>query len=104
MTPINALPLTGLTVENYYELEAAIFSGAQSVAYSHPGGSKNVSYRSTDDMLKLLRLLAGRLGIGPGRPRRTVASFSKGYTPAHCIHPEEGSECLPFQQDGRCCP
>jgi hypothetical protein len=104
MTPENVLPVSGLTVENYYELEAAIFSGAQSVSYSHPGGSKNVTYRSTDEMLKLLRLLAGRLGMGAGSRRRTVASFSKGYSPAPCLHLEEGSECLPFHQDGRCCP
>lgn len=104
MTPTNAPLLTGLTVENYYELEAAIASGAQSVSYSHPGGSKNVSYRSTDDMMKLLRWLEGRLGLRASGPRRTVASFSKGYTPSHCVHPEEGSECLPFHQDGRCCP
>lgn len=89
-----------MTLENYYELEAAIFSGAQSVSYTHPGGGKNVTYRSMTDMLTLLRLLGVRLGVTPSGPRRTVAAFSKGYQPRQCGI--EGDER--FDVDGRCCP
>jgi|GEM_PF-5331033 len=92
----------GLTLQNYYELEEAIFQGVQTVSYTHPGGAKNVTYRSLDDMLRLLKLLAARLGIVKQAPRRTYASFSKGYTPATCDHRTEGGEC--FHVDGRCCP
>lgn len=99
------VPITSLTLENYYELEAAVFSGAQTVSYSHPGGNKSVSYRSIDDMLKLLRLLGVRLGIIQAGGRRTYAQFSKGYQRPDCGNREEGGECLGrFDTDGRCCP
>lgn len=91
-----------LTLQNYYELRDAIFSGAQTVSYSHPGGSKSVSYRSLDEMMRLLRLLAGELGLNRGAGRRTYSSFSKGYTQPSCDNHTEGGEC--FNVDGRCCP
>ena len=91
-----------LTLQNYYELRDAIFSGAQTVSYSHPGGSKSVSYRSLDEMMRLLRLLAGELGLNRGAGRRIYASFSKGYTQPPCDNRTEGGEC--FNVDGRCCP
>lgn len=91
-----------MTLQNYYELQAAIFQGAQSVSYSHPGGNKAVTYRSLDEMLRLLRLLAVMLGLNQGRGRRTLAAFSKGYSAPSCDHRTEGGEC--FNVDGRCCP
>lgn len=91
-----------LTLQNYYELRDAIFSGAQTVSYSHPGGSKSVSYRSLDEMMRLLRLLASMLGVGNSRGARSYASFSKGYIPPSCDNHTEGGEC--FNVDGRCCP
>jgi hypothetical protein len=93
---------TPMTMENYLELRAAIFEGAQSVSYSHPGGNKSVTYRSLDDMLRLLKLLAQELGIKSTAPRRTLASFSKGYNPRAADSVAEGGEC--FSTDGRCCP
>lgn len=99
------IPLTSLTLENYYELEAAVFSGAQSVSYSHPGGNKSVTYRSMTDMLALLKLLARRLGLEGRGGGRTYAQFSKGYQHASCGNLEEGGECHDrFGVDGRCCP
>ena len=70
-----------VTLENYYELRSAIFSGAQTVSYSHPGGNKSVTYRSLQDMMTLLRMLEGALGLTSGRGRRTYAAFSKGTRP-----------------------
>ncbi len=93
---------TPMTLQNYYELQAAIFQGAQSVSYSHPGGNKAVTYRSLDEMLRLLSLLARMLGITGVQGRRTFASFSKGYLGPSCDHRTEGGEC--FNVDGRCCP
>lgn len=95
-----------VTLENYYELRAAIMQGAQSVSYSHPGGNKSVTYRSLDEMFRILRFLANELGLGRPVRGRTFASFSKGYTPnASCGAREEGGECHDrFNVDGRCCP
>lgn len=99
------IPITSLTLVNYQELEAAIFSGAQSVSYSHPGGNKSVTYRSMSDMLALLRLLGRRLGLEGRGGGRTYAGFSKGYQHASCGNLEEGGECHDrFGIDGRCCP
>lgn len=91
-----------ITLQNYYELQAAIVQGAQSVSYSHPGGNKAVTYRSLDEMLRILRLMASALGLNRGGRSRSFAGFSKGYTPAACDNHAEGGEC--FNVDGRCCP
>jgi len=94
-----------ITMENYLELRAAIMEGAQSVSYSHPGGNKSVTYRSLDDMWRILRFLANELGLNRGRSGRRYASVSKGYGHAGCPHSTEGGECDPnFGVDGRCCP
>lgn len=99
------IPSTLMTIQNYYELEEAIFSGAQSVSYSHPGGNKSVTYRSMADMLALLNLLGMRLGLAQAGRRRTLAGFSSGYTRRACGNLEEGGECHDrFNVDGRCCP
>lgn len=94
-----------ITMENYLELRAAIMEGAQSVSYSHPGGNKSVTYRSLDDMWRILRFLADELGLNKGRGGRTYASVSKGYGHAGCGNETEGGECHDrFGVDGRCCP
>lgn len=94
-----------VTMENYLELRAAIIEGAQSVSYSHPGGSKSVTYRSLDDMWRILRFLAQELGLKSTAPRRTYASVSKGYGPRGCGNTTQGGECHNnFGVDGRCCP
>lgn len=94
-----------VTMENYLELRAAIMEGAQSVSYTHPGGSKSVTYRSLDDMWRILRFLAQELGLKSTAPRRTYASVSKGYGSRNCGNDLEGGECSPnFGVDTRCCP
>lgn len=94
-----------VTLENYYELRAAIMEGAQSVSYTHPGGAKSVTYRSLDDMWRILRFLANELGMNKGRSGRRYAAVSKGYGPSGCNNSTEGGECSPdFGVDGRCCP
>jgi len=92
---------TPVTIENYYELQAALLSGASSVSYSHPGGNKSVTYRSLDEMFRLLKYMAGLLGLTPPRRGRTFAAVSKGYTHG-CNNATEGGEC--FGVDGRCGP
>lgn len=87
------------TIEQYNELRAAIFSGAQSVSYTHPGGAKNVTYRSITDMLRLLRLLATELGLSSNGPRRTLSSFSKGLRTG-----QSGPRGCGFDRDFRDCP
>lgn len=87
------------TIEQYHELRAAIFSGAQSVSYTHPGGAKNVTYRSLSDMLRLLRLLAAELGLSSNGPRRTYASFSKGLKTG-----QNSARDCGFSRDCRDCP
>jgi hypothetical protein len=85
------------TLEQYNELRAAIFSGAQTVAYTHPGGAKTVTYRSLDDMLRILRLLAAELGLGgTTTPRQSYAQFSKGI--------RSGPSDCHFNRDCRDCP
>lgn len=94
-----------ITMENYLELRAAIMEGAQSVSYSHPGGNKSVTYRSLDDMWRILRFLANELGLNAGVSGRRYASVSKGYGPRNCGNSTEGGECHDnFGVDGRCCP
>lgn len=90
---------TPSTLEQYNELRAAIFSGAQSVSYTHPGGAKNVTYRSITDMLRILKLLATELGLSTGGPRRTYATFSKGLKQGN----SSAGDCG-FGRDCRDCP
>lgn len=87
------------TMQQYLELRAAFYSGAQTVSYTHPGGSKSVNYRSLQDMLLLLRMLGNDLGLtSPGRGR-SYATFSKGLRPTG----QTAGDCG-FNNDGRCCP
>lgn len=85
------------TLQQYNELRQAIFSATQTVAYTHPGGSKTVTYRSLDDMLRILRLLAAELGLASTSPRQSYAQFSKG------IRPGDAGDCN-FNRDCRDCP
>lgn len=87
------------TMEQYLELRAAFYSGAQSVSYTHPGGAKNVTYRSLNDMLILLRMLGAELGLTSKGRGRTYAVFSKGIRPAG----NSACDCC-FNLDCRCCP
>lgn len=87
------------TLQQYNELRAAIFSGAQSVSYTHPGGAKNITYRSVTDMMRILRLLAAELGLASGTPRQSYAQFSKGIRPGDSA----AGDCH-FNRDCRDCP
>lgn len=87
------------TLQQYNELRAAIFSGAQSVSYTHPGGAKTITYRSTGDMLRILRLLAAELGLASDTPRQSYAQFSKGIRPGDSA----AGDCH-FNRDCRDCP
>jgi len=87
------------TLQQYNELRAAIFSGAQSVSYTHPGGAKNITYRSVTDMLRILRLLAAELGLASTSPRQSYAQFSKGIRPGG----SDAGDCH-FNRDCRDCP
>ncbi len=67
------------TQQQYAELQAAIAEGALTVRH----GDRTVTYRSLDEMQRILRMMAAELGIGAnangcGSGRR-FASFSKGY-------------------------
>jgi len=68
------------TQQQYQELQAAIAEGALSVRH----GDRTTTYRSLDEMQRILRTMAAELGIGAGAVNgcgsgRRFASFSKGY-------------------------
>ncbi len=64
------------TLEQYESLKAAVAEGALSVRYA----DKSVTYRSLDEMLRLLKLMATELGLNTYNDGgRRYASFSKGY-------------------------
>lgn len=64
------------SLEQYQALSAAVAEGALSVRYA----DKSVTYRSLDEMLRLLKLMATELGITVGAPGgRRYTSFSKGF-------------------------
>ncbi len=64
------------TLEQYESLKAAVAEGALSVRYA----DKSVTYRSLDEMLRLLKLMATELGLNVNNDGgRRYASFSKGY-------------------------
>ena len=92
-------PFIPSTIEQFYELRAAIFSGASQVSYTHPGGAKTVTYRSLTDMMILLRMLGNDLGLNSKGRGRTYAQFSKGLRPTG----SNAGDCC-FNKDCRCCP
>lgn len=64
------------TIEQYNALQAAIAEGALSVRYA----DKSVTYRSLDEMMRILKLMATELGLNACNDGgRWYASFSKGY-------------------------
>ena len=64
------------TEEQYRELQAAIAEGALVVRHA----DRTVTYRSLDEMQRILRMMADELGIRPNNNGgRRLASFSKGY-------------------------
>jgi len=68
------------TQKQYDELQAAIAEGALTVRHA----DRTITYRSLDEMQRILRAMATDLGVGnaPGTgcgARRRLASFSKGY-------------------------
>jgi hypothetical protein len=64
------------TIEQYNALQAAIAEGALSVRYA----DKSVTYRSLDEMMRILKLMATELGLNTCNDGgRRYASFSKGY-------------------------
>ncbi|CAI8929317.1 MULTISPECIES: phage head-tail joining protein [Pseudomonas] len=66
------------TIEQYQALQAAIAEGALSVRYA----DKSVTYRSLDEMIRILKLMAGELGLNANNDGgRRYTSFSKGYYP-----------------------
>lgn len=64
------------TIEQYNALQAAIAEGALSVRYA----DKSVTYRSLDEMMRILKLMATELALNVCNDGgRRYASFSKGY-------------------------
>lgn len=64
------------TLEQYESLKSAVAEGALSVRYA----DKSVTYRSLDEMLRLLKLMATELGLNTNNDGgRRYVSFSKGY-------------------------
>ncbi|BFT62359.1 phage head-tail joining protein [Pseudomonas moorei] len=64
------------TIEQYNALQAAIAEGALSVRYA----DKSVTYRSLDEMMRILKLMSTELGLNACNDGgRRFASFSKGY-------------------------
>ena len=66
------------TIEQYSALQAAIAEGALSVRYA----DKSVTYRSLDEMIRILKLMANDLGLSANNDGgRRFTSFSKGFYP-----------------------
>lgn len=66
------------TLDQYESLKAALAEGALSVRF----GDRLVTYRSVDDMFRILRLMESDLGLTTNTNSnggRRFASFSKGY-------------------------
>lgn len=65
------------TQEQYQELQAAIAEGALTVRHN----DRTVTYRSLDEMQRILRMMADELGhnVNKAPGGRRFASFSKGY-------------------------
>lgn len=63
------------TQEQYNTLLAAVATGTLEVQYS----DKKVKYRTLDEMMSLLNLMAEQLGIDPNNGAgRRVAEFNRG--------------------------
>ena len=67
------------TQEQLDALKAAYATGVRRVSYN----GRDVTYASSDEMLKAIREIEGELATAAGVPvvRRSYATFSKGYGP-----------------------
>ncbi len=66
------------TIEQYNALQAAIAEGALSVRYA----DKSVTYRSLDEMMRILKHMSTELGLNACNDGgRRYTSFSKGHCP-----------------------
>ena len=64
------------TLEQYEALKAAIAEGALMVRFA----DRSVTYRSIDEMIRILRLMESDLGLNNNsNGGRRFASFSKGF-------------------------
>lgn len=64
------------TLEQYEALKAAIAEGALSVRFA----DRSVTYRSVNEMIRILRLMESDLGLNANsNGGRRFASFSKGF-------------------------
>ncbi len=65
------------TAEDLATLERAVASGVMRVRYSD---GKEVTYRSTDELLRAIGVVKGQLAQASGAPRTmsAFASFSRG--------------------------
>lgn len=61
------------------ELEQAIALGAMSVSYTGPGGNRTVTYRSVDEMQRILVSLYQRRDGVRTRDRVYLTSTRRGY-------------------------
>jgi hypothetical protein len=59
-------------------LKAAIASGARKVIFGSGPDSRTVEYRSLNDMLATLSLIAAEVSPGTAPSSRTVGSYSSG--------------------------
>lgn len=66
--------LPTFTVEQYQALVSAIAQGATTVKY----GDKEVTYRSLNEMLRLMGVMETQLG-SQVRPERRVADYHSGF-------------------------
>lgn len=62
------------TLEQHDALEGAIAQGALKVKY----GDKEVTYRSLDEMVRILNLMKTQLGLNKPNGGRKFAAFSNG--------------------------
>lgn len=67
------------TQEQLDALEEAMASGTLTVKYSSPGGNKEVTYRSLDEMMKVRDLMRASLGITDGRNTRILSEHDRGF-------------------------
>lgn len=59
-------------------LRSAIFSGARRISYRGVGGTKEVEYRSLDEMRSALAQAEAQAGITRRRPRTSLIGHSRG--------------------------
>lgn len=68
------------TLEQYRALKGAVAEGALSVRYADRYADRSVTYRSVEEMLRILRLMEDELGLSANNDGgRRYTSFSKGY-------------------------